>query len=75
MASDFTQGRAGAYRPPLTDFQIVGVDGFNRASLIWKSAATIFTSAHKYSVSVGKSFLIGEIGSEEDPRNPGRKAK
>jgi len=74
MASDFTQGRAWRYRPPLGDFRIVGVDGFNRRALQWKSAAQMFSAAEAYAVSVNKQLLIGEIGSEEDPNRPGRKA-
>jgi hypothetical protein len=75
MASDFNLHRAGRYRPPLKNFQIVGVDGFNKRSLRWRWPAEIFNAVEAYSRSVGKRLLIGEVGSEEDLTQSGRKAK
>jgi hypothetical protein len=74
MANCFQLGTAKPYEPPLGNFQIVGVDGFNRLSQPWRSATRIFGSAEQFATAVGKPLLIGEIGSEEDPKVAGRKA-
>jgi Tol biopolymer transport system component len=70
-ASSFIRHTAGQYLP--SNFDVVGVDGYNRAGH-WRSAAEIFTAAHAFALSHGKPLLIGEIGSDEWPGQPLRKA-
>ena len=70
-ASSFAQHTAWRYVP--SSYDVVGVDGYNRIGH-WRSAAQIFTAAHQFALSHGKPLLIGEIGSDEWPGYPLRKA-
>ncbi len=75
VASAFGQGTAGRWQPPAGDFQIVGVDGYNRnLSGQWRTPEFIFSPAEQYAAALGKPLLIGEIGSVEDPLDPTHKA-
>src|SRR5262249_30344099 len=75
VASSFSQGFASQWEPAAGDFQIVGVDGYNRnLSGQWRSPQEIFSAALSFAQSVGKPLLIGEIGCVEDSLNPGHKA-
>jgi len=53
-------------------YDAVGVDGYNTNE--WRSAADLFGAAHKFAVNHGKKFVIGEVGSDEDPNDPNAKA-
>ena len=70
-ASSFLQHTASRYVP--SSFDVVGVDGYNRMGH-WRSAAQIFTAAHQFALSHGKPLLVAEIGSDEWPGYPLRKA-
>ena len=70
-ASSFVQHTAWRYVP--SSFDVVGADGYNRMGH-WRSAAQIFTAAHQFALSHGKPLLIAEIGSDEWPGYPLRKA-
>jgi len=75
VASSFGQGTASLWQPPAGNFQIVGVDGYNRdLSGQWRTPQYIFASAERYAAALGKSLLVGEIGSVEDPLDPSHKA-
>lgn len=54
-------------------FDVVGVDGYNRAK-DWQRPEAIFGSAERFARSQGKPLLIGEIGCDERPGNPAAKA-
>jgi Tol biopolymer transport system component len=70
-ASSFIRHTAWRYVP--ASFDVVGVDGYNRAGY-WRSPATIFSAAHQFALSHGKQLLIAEIGSDEWPGRPLAKA-
>lgn len=75
VASSFVQGHARDWQPPASDFSVVGVDGYNRYLRgSWRTPEFIFTPSHDYAQQLGKSLLVGEIGSVEDPRDASRKA-
>jgi hypothetical protein len=70
-ASAFITGEAWRYQP--AKYDVLGVDGYSR-TYKWRTAAEIFTAAHRFAVARGKAMLIGEIGCDEYPRMPLRKA-
>jgi len=70
-ASSFIHHTAERYVP--AGYDVVGVDGYNRARR-WRSPSYIFTAAHQFAVKHGKALLIGEIGCDEWPGLPYRKA-
>ena len=72
-ASSYKNGTAGLYQPPGSDFDFVGVDGYNRASR-WLTPSQKFQAAMTYAETAGKPLFIGEIGSEELPGDPTAKA-
>ena len=47
-------------------YDVVGVDGYNKTG-DWVSAKDLFSYAHKFAVRHHKGFMIGEVGSAEDP--------
>jgi hypothetical protein len=49
-------------------YDVVGVDGYNKAG-DWVSAKDLFSYAHKFAVRHRKGFMIGEVGSAEDPND------
>jgi hypothetical protein len=65
------QGGPTAWEP--SDYDIVGVDGYNRASK-WRTPQQIFQAAEDFAVLRGKPLLVGEIGCEELPGDPAAKA-
>ena len=70
-ASSFNMGTAGRYMP--SSFDIVGVDGYSRTRK-WRTPSQIFSAAHRFALAHGKSLLIGEVGCDEFPGAPTRKA-
>jgi hypothetical protein len=65
-------GGAGAWLPPR--YELLGVDGYNRAhcSSVWRSFADIFRPAHDVARKRGEDLYIIEYGCTEG--DPGRKA-
>ena len=49
-------------------YDVVGVDGYNKTG-DWVSAKDLFSYAHKFAVRHHKGFMIGEVGSAEDPND------
>jgi hypothetical protein len=72
-ASSYKNGTAAQYQPPASDFDFVGVDGYNRAYR-WLTPSQKFGPAMAYARTAGKPLFIGEIGSEELPSDPTAKA-
>jgi len=70
-ATSFIRHTASRFMP--ASFDVVGVDGYNRRSH-WRSPEEIFSAAHAFALAHGKPLLIGEIGSDEWPGQPLRKA-
>lgn len=74
-AASFIGGSAASYQPPASEFNYVGVDGYNRdANGWWRTPAIIFSAAERYAVNLGKPLFIGEVGTVEDPSDPTAKA-
>ncbi len=55
-------------------YDVVGVDGYNKAG-DWVSAKDLFRYAHKFAVRHHKGFMIGEVGSAEDPNDATAKGR
>jgi hypothetical protein len=64
-------GGPGVWEP--SRYDVVGVDGYNRAD-DWETPEQVFRSAHDCATSVGKPLLVGEIGCDELPGDPQAKA-
>jgi Tol biopolymer transport system component len=71
-ASSFIMRTAWRYMP--TNFDIVGVDGYSRSHK-WRTPSQIFVAAHEFAQAHGKPLLIGEVGCDEYPGLPTRKAQ
>jgi hypothetical protein len=71
-ASAFNTGVAGRYQP--ANYDVLAVDGYSR-TYKWRTPGEIFAAAHRFAVAHGKSMLIGEVGCDEFPRMPLRKAR
>jgi beta-mannanase len=71
-AGSFKMGTAWRYLP--TNFDIVGVDGYSRNNTLL-SPSQIFALAHQFAQAHGKPLLIGEVGCDEYPGLPTRKAR
>lgn len=65
------KGGPTAWEP--SRYDIVGVDGYNRASK-WRTPQEVFQAAEDFSRLRGKPLLVGELGVEELPGNPSAKA-
>jgi hypothetical protein len=75
MRTAFVGGHGGheAWLP--SDFDLLGVDGYNRyAGREWSSFATMFGPARDAAVALGKGLVIGEFGCAEHGANPEAKA-
>jgi len=70
-ASAFIAGIAGRYQP--SQYDVVAVDGYSRTPT-WRTPAQIFVAAHRFAMAQDKALLIGEVGCNEYPRVPMRKA-
>jgi Tol biopolymer transport system component len=70
-ASAFNLGVAWRYQP--SHYDVLGVDGYSRTSG-WRTPAQIFVTAHRFAMAHDKALLIGEVGCDEYPRSPMRKA-
>ncbi len=70
-ASAFITGVAWRYEP--ANYDVLAVDGYSR-TYKWRTPAQIFVAAHRFAVARGKAMLIGEVGCDEYPRMPLRKA-
>jgi Tol biopolymer transport system component len=71
-ASSFILHTAGRFMP--TNFDVVGVDGYSR-SYKWRTPSQIFGAAHRFALAHGTSMMIGEVGCDEFPHMPMRKAR
>jgi hypothetical protein len=72
-AHDFSQDHNTIRKYEPRRYDMVGVDGYNTSGT-WRSAKDIFGAAHKFAVNHGKRFMIGEVGSDEDPNDATAKA-
>ena len=72
-ASYFKEHAAGVRRYLPKRYDMIGVDGYNRAGA-WRTPAQIFGAAHRFAAKRGSRLFIGEIGSEENPSDGGAKA-
>jgi Tol biopolymer transport system component len=71
-ASSFILHTAGRFVP--SNFDLVAVDGYSR-SYKWRSPWQIFSAAHRFALAHDKPLMIGEIGCDEFPGEPMRKAR
>jgi hypothetical protein len=72
-AGYFKQHAAGVRNFLPKRYDMIGVDGYNRAGT-WRTPAQIFGAAHRFAAKRGSRLFIGEIGSEESPSDPAAKA-
>ena len=73
-AGNFNHDPAGLRRYLPRRYDLIGVDGYNRANP-WRSATEIFSAAHRFAAKRGKRLFIGEVGNQEDPSDASHKAK
>lgn len=84
----FIQGQADSWYPGDSTVDIVAPTGYNWACVPgqpnfgkpscgdrWKTFQSAFSAAYSYTVAHGKTMVISETGSAEDPSHPGRKAQ
>jgi Tol biopolymer transport system component len=71
-ASSFILGTAARFMPANVD--VIGVDGYSRTHK-WRSPWQIFSAAHRFTLARGKALMIGEVGCDEYPGWPMRKAR
>jgi hypothetical protein len=72
-ASYFGEHPAGVRRFLPKRYDMIGVDGYNRAGE-WRTPAQIFGAAHHFAAKRGARLFIGEIGCEERPSDATAKA-
>jgi hypothetical protein len=72
-ASNFTKKPASVVHHLPRRYDMIGVDGYNRARK-WRTATQIFGAAHRFASNHGTRLFIGEIGCEENPSDPMGKA-
>jgi len=72
-AATFNGQKGGPTTWEPSRYDVVGVDGYNRASK-WRTPQGVFQAAEDFSQLRGKPLLVGEIGVEELLGDPGAKA-
>jgi hypothetical protein len=72
-ASTFNGGNGGPTAWEPAHYNVVGVDGYARASR-WRTPKEVFQAAEDFARLRGKRLLVGEIGCEELPGKPSAKA-
>jgi hypothetical protein len=82
LGSTFAKGEADFWYPGDDVVDIVSADAYNwfgtdegRVSLVWRSFAEAFQAAYAWATGRRKPFWVGETGTLEDPKDPGRKAQ
>ena len=73
-AHNFHQDGALLRRYQPRRYDVVGVDGYNKAG-DWVSAKDLFSYAHRFAVRHHKGFMVGEVGSAEDPNDATAKGR
>ena len=79
MGTTFKDGGAKKWYPGDKYVDIVGDDAYNwfntnHRGASWTSFKTAFQPGYSYAVSKGKPLWVTEVGVQEDPARPGRKA-
>jgi hypothetical protein len=72
-ASNFKKKPASVRRYLPHHYDMIGVDGYNRAAK-WRTPVEIFGAAHHFAANRGVRLFVGEIGSEESPSDAAAKA-
>jgi hypothetical protein len=79
FGSSYRNGKVDLYYPGDDVVDIVGADGFNwygaKPGARWESFRAIFQAHHQFAVDRGKRAWACEVGTLEDPNDPGRKAQ
>ena len=84
----FIKGQGDSWYPGDSTTDVIAPTGYNWACVPgqpgfgtkncgsrWKSFQSQFAAAYAYTAKHGKSMIIAETGSAEDPAHPGRKAQ
>lgn len=74
-----TTGRAQQYYPDPSTVDWICGDGYEwypkKPGAKWSSFTSTFQAWYSWAATKGKPLMIGEVGVQEDPRSPGRKAQ